>query len=472
MSTYNYTDVIDSLYSVSSNIKVKSTFHGQMAQIKKLLANDKTALISSISEYMVHSGTVDINFDATNTNLTKLFAEWKENVNANLSMDIPRGLRSFTEQYFRERWKSSFIVVKLFWETVDGYLLPTRMFLMDGASIWVDNKNIALNGNKYYLGNPKNGKGSPLNTTNNQTIIVRKPYNHWYDQYPTPYLVRKGALEHALVKEKIMERQAEVVCTPFPYQLLVKVGTQEAIKKGNGPTQEDLDKIREKFQNQKKDYDEHSYNKGLVSAVAGDISIEELIPDYKKIMDEAILKPVDKNILYAMGMIEFKGVSSNRQEAILNPKVLIEEVEDGVKDYVELLTEIVKQIQEKNKSKYTVNDKVEVQPGLIKTFLTNEDKTMIRSWFDRGAVGYKSGLENTTGLNFNTQTKERVVEKKEGLDKLCFPRLIQNLEKYDDPNNNNIDNENIPDDKKPDTPEADNYKNAINVFIMNEKSIG
>jgi len=66
-------------------------------------------------------------------------------------------------------------------------------------------------------------------------------------------------------------------------------------------------------------------------------------------------------------MIELRGFSSNREEAILNPKVLVEEVEDAVKDYVELLNEIVKQLN-KNSGKYTVNEKVEVQSGIIKHF--------------------------------------------------------------------------------------------------------
>ena len=453
-----YNQLFDLMLSPTGKIKVNDTFHGQMQQINRLLENDQTGLVSTLLEFMVHAGTVDVNFNSDNPKLSKLFDEWKENVNADLNLDIPRGLRGFTEQYFRERWKSSFIVVNLRWHKINGFWLPTRMYLMDGASIHVKNDKRLLNGNAYYLGNPDKDEAEQLKNTETQTIIVRKPYNHWYDQYPVPYLVRKGALYHSLFKIKVLERQSEIIQTAFPYQLLIKVGTQEAIKKGMGPTQEDLDAIKEKFQNQKKDFDEHVFAKGLIGAFAGDVNLEELIPDYKKALDEAILKPVDKNILYALGMIEFKGFSSNREEAILNPKVLVEEVEDGVKDYVELLTEIVKQIREKNRGKYTVNDKVEVQSGIIPAFLTDEMRTLIRSWYDRGLVGRKSALENTTGLNFETQVKERGIERKQKLDTLMYPRLTQNLEK--DPADLTPDTEDIPDDKKPGTPESKNYKNA------------
>jgi cation transport regulator ChaB len=449
--------LMDLAFTSTGAIKVDDGFHNQVKQITTLLGNDQTGLVSTILEFMVHAGTVDMNFNASNSNLNKLLESWKENVNADLNLDIPRGLRGFTEQYFRERWKSSFIVVNLKWHKVDGYWLPTRMYLMDGGSVYVKNDKRLLNGNAYYLGNPDIVDPDPLKNSENTTIIVRKPYNHWYDTYPTPYLVRKGALYHSLFKQTVLERQAEIIRTAFPYQLLIKVGTQEAIKKGIGPSQTELDSIKEQFQGKKKDFSEQVYAKGLVGAFAGDVNLEELIPDYIKALNENIQKSVDKNILYALGMIEFKGFSSNREEAMLNPKVLVEEVEDGVKDYVELMKEIMQQIRDKNSSKYTVNEKVEVQSGIIKTFLTDEMRTLIRSWYDRGLVGYQSGLENTTGLNFETQIKERELEVKNKLDTKMFPRVTQNIEN----NLNDTSVENVPDDKKPNTPESKNYKQAL-----------
>lgn len=450
-----FNQLFDLMLTPTGKINISRTFHGQMKQIDTILQNDKSALLSTIIEFMVHAASVDINFNASNNNLNKLFEGWKNNVNSDINIDIPRGLRGFTEQYFRERWKSSFIVVNIKWAKENGFWLPSRMYLMDGASIHVKNDKGLLNTNQYFLGAPN--KNEQLKNTETTSYIIRKPYNHYYDQYPTPYLVRKGALYHALFKTKVLERQAEIIQTAFPYQLLIKVGTQEAIRKGMGPTQEDLDRIKEKFQETRSDFDTQAFSKGLIGAFAGDVNLEELIPDYGKALDEKILKPVDKNILYALGMIEFKGLSSTREEAMLNPKVLVEEVEDGVKDYVDLLKEVVYQIQEKNSGKYTVNDKVEVQPSVIKAFLTDEMRTLVRSWYDRGIVGQKSALENTTGLDFETQVKERVKEPKENLHKIMYPRVVQNMEQ------NPADltpNDNVPDDKKKNTPEAENYKNA------------
>lgn len=450
-----YEKFMDLMFSPSGKIQVASDFHGQMNQISSLLSNDKTGLISSILEYMVHAGTVDINFNTENDKLEKVFNLWKTNINKELNIDIPRGLRSFTEQYFRERWKSSFIVVRIKWSKIDGFLMPTLMYVMDGQSIYAFNKKGNLNTVEYSFGKKSTKSYKELKNSEYETYIVRKPYNHWYDKYPTPYLVKKGALYHGIFKSRILSRQEDIINTALPYQFLIKVGTQEAIKRGMGPNKQDLQEILDMFKSKKKDFDEQTLAKGLAGAFPGDVNFEELIPDYAKILDEKILKSADKNILYALGMIEFKGVSSTREEAILNPKVLVEEVEDGVKDYVELLKEIVEQIKEKNKDKYKFS-KVEVQPGMIKTFLTDDMKVLIRSWYDRGLVGYKSALENTTGLHFDTQVKERKTEKRLGLDETMYSRVIQNLEK--DPADTSPESEDVPEDKK--GPEANNYKNA------------
>ncbi len=295
-----YNQLFDLMLTPTGKINISRTFHGQMKQIDTILQNDKSALLSTIIEFMVHAASVDINFNASNNNLNKLFEEWKNNVNSDINIDIPRGLRGFTEQYFRERWKSSFIVVNIRWAKKDGFWLPSRMYLMDGASIHVKNNKGLLNTNEYYLGYPNNNER--LKNTETTSYIIRKPYNHYYDQYPTPYLVRKGALYHALFKTKVLERQAEIIQTAFPYQLLIKVGTQEAIRKGMGPTQEDLDRIKEKFQDTRSDFDTQAFSKGLIGAFAGDVNFRRtLSPDYGKLLYLKILKPwcQDKNIIYA-----------------------------------------------------------------------------------------------------------------------------------------------------------------------------
>jgi len=144
-----------SLFNAQQSVTVADGFHKRMKQIKELMANDHTAMIVTILDYMNRAGNVPLTFTAPNGNLTNLIENWKNNVNRGLNIDIPRGLRAFTEQYLRERWKSSLITVKLMWENVDGYELPTIMYVMDGSSVYITNNEGSLDTNRYYLGNPR-----------------------------------------------------------------------------------------------------------------------------------------------------------------------------------------------------------------------------------------------------------------------------------------------------------------------------
>lgn len=451
-----YQKYYESLLFSSSKIAVKSSFHGQVKQVKDLLKNDMTALVTPIMEYMVDAGNVDIDFQSENTGLTNLLYDWKTNVNKNVSIDIPKGLRSFTEQYLRERLTTSLICLKIRWGNVDGYIVPTRMWLVDGGSIYADNKNGSLTSTQYYFGNKKD-----IEIVNSETesVLIRKPYNQWYDTYPTPYLVKTGTMYHACFKQQFLLRQGEVINTAFPYQLFIKVGTDEAIRRGQVPTAPQLQQLLDQFKNLKNDYDAQAFSKGLAGAFPHDVKFEELIPDYKKVLDEALTKTIDKNLLSSLGMIELKGFSSTREEAILNPKVLVENVNDIVNDYVELMTEVVDLIKEKNKGKYKTNSNVVVNPGVIKAFVTDKMASDIKSWYDRGLVAMEDGLQSTTPLKFTTQVIKRKVENQKGLDVLAYPRVVQNQENQVK-DTSAPDPENVPDDKKKNTPEAQNYKNA------------
>lgn len=458
VSTY-YQKLMDLAFGYRDKITVPTNFHSQVRVIDSLLNNDKTGVISTILEYMVHSANTEINLNSDNKKLESVLKKWKdEALNADVSSDIPRGLRSFSEQLFRERWKSSFLVIRIQWGKLDGFDVPIKMWLMDGGSVYAQKDGTAINETIYYFGKPTSKKSKELKNSNTSTVIIRKPYNQWYDKYPTPYLIRKGALYHALFKAKVLDRQAEIVETAFPYSFFLKMGSAEAMRKGIMPTKEEMEAMQEKFQNTKAESDTHEYSKGKIGAFPHDVNFEELIPDYKKALDDTILKSTDKNLLSALGLIELKGFSSNREEAILNPKVLVEEVEDAVKDYVEILNEIMYLVKERNKSKYSVNTKIRVKAEAISTFITDDMRTLIRSLYDRGLISKKSTIKNVTPLDFETQIHEREYESNEDIDEILYPQLVQNLENTL-PNVPKDMNEEVPEDKN--GPEADNYKNAM-----------
>jgi len=453
-----YKKIMDLAFSGSQKIKVSGSYHGQMGQIKSLLKNDKTALISTILEFMVHSATVNYDFDAQNKNLNTALESWTKNLNKDVNIDIPKGLRNFTEQYMRERLTSSMNVVRIKWAEIDGYWLPSRMWLMDGASIYIKNTKGNLNTNKYYLGKP--GKNNIIETSENETVLIRKPYNQWYDAYPTPYLVKKGALYHAIFKLQTLERISEVVNTAFPYQFFIKMGTEQAINQGKAPSEEMLRAQLKAFQDKTSDLSTHQFAKGLAGAFPADVNFEELIPSYDKVLNDKILAPIDRNIMSALGMIELKGFAQNREEMILNPKVLVEEVVECVNDYTDFLDSIMDLIKEKNKAKYTSNGTIDVSSGAIESFVTDDMRNLIRSLYDRGLVSMQDALEDTTSLNFKTQVKKRKQENKLELTELMYPRKTQNMDVEEQPEQINDKKEDTTEDKKKDSPEAKNYKDA------------
>lgn len=463
-----YQTLIDLLYAPAQKIKVETEFHNQVSQVKKILADDRTSFISSILEFMIHAGNVPINVKTKNSNLDAIYGDWQRNVNANLNLDIPRGMRSLTEQYWRERLTSSLLCLRIRWAKVDDYWMPVTMYFADGGSIWAENKSNKLNTTSYFLGRPNEKRTNILQTSQTETILIRKPYSQWTSLYPTPYLNRKGATYHALFKFAILDKFAEFVNTVNPYQQFVRMGCEAALAKaGMMPTDEDLRKMEELYQKKTKEAKEHPYAKGFVGATPFDVKLEDIVPPYEKVLDEKHLKMTDKNILASLGMIEFKGFSSNREEAMLNPKVLIEEIVDGVLDWVELLTEVTILTQEKNGQarKYSNLD-VRLSPGMIKAFITDDMRALIRSWYDRGLISKKSAVEGTTMLDFEIEVTERDRERKEKLNERCYPPTILNTEK--DPNDSSqpID-DNTPPTKKKNTPESKNYKGNEKIICPN-----
>lgn len=438
--------------SGATKIKVKSDFHGQMQQINKILSNDQTAFISTILEFMIAACNVNLTFNTDNDNYTKVFKKWQKELNTNLNIDIPRGLHSFSEQYYRERFSSSFIVLKGRWGQIDGVWMPTKMWLMDGASIYVVDPKKGFNNYRYYFGKPKADNSNEITDTEDEFVLIRKPYNKWTDTTPTPYLVKMGTLYHALFKQMVLVRQADIVGTAFPIGFLIKMGCEEAMRQKLMPSDTDLKATKEEFQKLRTDFNTHPHNRGFLGAVPFDFNFENIIPPYEKALDEKILKSSDKNLLSSLGLIEFKGFSSNREEAILNPRVLVERCEDAVLDYIELLDDVVALIKEKNNTEHrkTSSLNVRISAGIIKAFIDDKMRALIRNWYDRGLVAKPEALENTTPLNFETQVNLRDKEKKEKLDERMMPPAIQNL--------GQDTKEDVPDDKK--KPNSQDYKNA------------
>lgn len=434
------------LFSVRNSVEVRSDFKGQVDQVKSLLRNDKTGLVSTILEFMIHSASVDMRYETGNPTFDNVLKDWQLNINKNFSIDIPRGMKSFTAQYFRERWTSSLIAVKVRWGNFNGFMMPTKIWVLNGAQVKTEEeKNGVLGGLRYKLGND-----TVLQNTPNESILIRKPFNSWYEKQVTPYLVKSGALFNGLVKSELLSKQADVIQEIIPYILSIKAGNDAMFNDGVTPSAEDLTKIEDSITNSKEKKLKQAGHGTRIAKMDYSVDLEHLLPDMTKFLNDTIIKPIDRNLLSSLGLVELEGFSGSRQEAILNPKVLVEEVKDGVSDYVLLQEEITQMIVDRNKDNHPkfLSNKISVVPASIKAFITNDMRILARSAYDRGLIDKKSFDEDYLGLDFETVVTRRDIERRRNLEERMFPYVILNQDDGDQP-----DTTGNPEDVKEQTPE-------------------
>lgn len=461
--------VIQALRQIRHSISVPACFDAQMELLNcTIFSNDKTGIVGTVLDFMAHSANVPLSIETENDTLDANLTKWQKfYLNKDINIDIPRGLRELSSQYFIERWKSSFVALNVQWDTIDfgvsgKWVMPVRMWLADGASIVIDGSESSLTSRRYYL---DKAKTKPLTTTKDKTVIIRKPFNSWYCVYPTPFLVKRGVLFNALLKNAIVDKQADIIQQIIPYLLLLKSGSDKLAELNMLSSESEMKDLKDSIVKAVNEHDTTGELGKLLAPLSYDVNVEHLIPDLTKIFNANILEASDKNILAGLGMIEVEGFSKNRQETILNPKMLVEEVKDAVADWASILEEVMFQMLEKNKANFprlAAND-IRVVPGLIKSFMTQDMKDMIRSLYDRGLISKQSFIEDIAEFDFEVQVERRTKETNRKLDETLYPPVVQNYEQYTQPTDNtNLENQ----DKKPGSPESKNFKNAEQEFVM------
>ncbi len=456
-------DLWQQLKRLRTNIKVATNFPDQVKQIDTLYSNDKTGLVSTIVDFMIHSATVDFKIETKNETLNEALQNWQKTVlNRNVNIDFPGGLRALSVENFRERWRSSLLALKVIWgeekfANQGTLIVPKKMWFLDGASISSESSG-ALNTRKYFITIDKDRK--QLTNSKSESIFIRKPYTSWHKNKVTPFLVQRGTVFNTLVKNSIVQKQSDVIEAIIPILLKIQAGNDQLALEGMSPSKEQFKELKDQITDALERFKETGSMGDLIASLRHDVKLEYLIPDISKIFDEKIVKSTDRNLLSSLGMIELKGFSSTREEAILNPKVLVEEVVDAVQDWANLLQDVMIEMMERNKVKHPnlSNNEIQVIPGIIKAFLTEEMKAMLRSMFDRGVVSHQDATENIAGLNFEVQVDRNTREDERDITEIMKPPVIQNIEKDLDPE---IDDTNLEDqDKKPGSPEDENYNNA------------
>ena len=106
------------------------------------------------------------------------------------------------------------------------------MALVNGASLYVKRNitgNFKLGSDKYFLDQHFKNE---LQTTEKEAVVIQKPFNRWFDKYPTPYLISTGVYKNFLVFDTLAHKSDEVVAKIVPYLFEIIKNTENMMVQG------------------------------------------------------------------------------------------------------------------------------------------------------------------------------------------------------------------------------------------------
>jgi cation transport regulator ChaB len=422
----------------SGDISVPAEYHERCAKIQEMLDSDVSGTINTVLDYAINSASeAKYRVECSSETLQKLLNLWLEKINIDIK-GVPTGLESLSKEYFKERWEgSSFCILKVAdWEKISvgntTIEVPTTMYFVNGSSIYVarpKDKNYTLGTDKFYLDEkesiPVAGKG--------EDIIVQKPFNRWFEQYATPYLIRRGVYKNWLGIKTLQDKSDEVITKVLPYLFLITKGTKEMFDAGVDYNDTELNTLTEHFKSEVEKY-KNQKGKTPTNAIPFDTKYEHLIPDMSKVLKEELYRQGYRTILAGLGFVDMLEISPSRQETRLNPKAFVSEINDGVGGFKAMLLEAISLIEQKNKGShgkiFSDKGKLIIVSSPLRINVENL-LSDIRSGFDRGGISTQSYVE-TLGFDYITEKERRKKELENGDEDLMYPHLIQNQEAVPD----------------------------------------
>jgi len=422
---------------MSNKIVVPSDYHSQIRCVKGMLKDDVSGFIDSLTDFAVNSASVNYYIESGNENLDEILNNWLQNINLSQLGRIPIGINALSEEYFKERWKySAFPIFKILkWEKNDILNVPSEIFLLDGGVIKAQ-KNTGkistddcFNDYRYYLNN--NSK-TELKGNN---VLFAKTNGRWNNAYPTPFLIKRGIYRNYSILKSLKENQSKVLDQIIPYMLLVKKGTESlATNDIKNYSAEELKAVIDQFQTLYNKVTEQKHGelngKVPVRATQFDEEIETLIPNLMNLFDPKLFSTLEKNILSGLGFIEvLDSATTSRREAVVNPKIFIEEVKKGVTDFKFILRQLLYVVAEHNPSnrKY-MNEDIKVKHTPITAFITEDFKDKLRQMYDRGVLSIETYAELVGEVDFEQELNRRQREAKKGYEEDFYPHLLVNQE--------------------------------------------
>jgi hypothetical protein len=466
-------------YYATEEIRTPVGFHQQVAKVKHVLISDTSGIVNSMLDFAINAATVDYIVETENQELNTIVDYWLNNINIGILGRVPIGIKALSKEYYRERWKnSSLIVLRSTWEDVDisgtQFYLPTKMWFVDGANVEVKNedKDMRIIGTEEYSLKITEKLTKKLPIGKDEKIFVQKPFNSWTDLYPVPFLIQRGLWKNLMLYDLINTKGEKVVGRALEYLMLMKKGSEQLAMKGDPDYVYGTDELKAIKDNFKTMLFNAKTEAGTPTYVTNfDTSLDHIIPEYSKVLNAGLYENVEKRLLAGLGLIDIvEGTSSTRRESLLNPKPFITETENGIKDFIALLSDIIVTIKKENinKHKKYMNEKIELHYHPIKQFVTDTIRDHFRSCYDRGILSKQTYAEIVGQVDFDIEIARRNAEKKNKTDEICYPPIIQNKEEqiYKDETftkeptpkipDNKLKKDDIPPDKT--GPEKINYK--------------
>ena len=450
------------LSTLLGKVEIPGKFQDQAKAIDAMLKDDQSGIVDSLTDFAIQSANVDFSIESDNPELSKILKTWLEEVNSVYRGKIPSGINSLAKEYFTERWKgASFPVLKISkWDEVNGILLPTKMYFVDGGSIYAfdkdkDDETLGLLSYDYYLGDTEEEKRKLDKNT-----IFSRPYGRWFDKYPTPYLIKRGIYHNYLLLQSLKKHQSKILDQIIPYLMLIKKGGAFSNGQIQTYSDEQLKTVIKQFKDLMDDIKASNFGDGNtnspIRATNFDEEFAQLIPDIKSMFDSKLFETIEKSMLSGLGFIDVAdSVSSSRRESILNPKAFVTEINSGVKDFKQIMKELLLLIKEKNSghNKY-MNSTFFVTASPVRAFMTDKFKSHIRQLYAYGKVSAQTAVELVAEVDFTTEVYRRENERKNKIEEKMYPQITRNDEgkgidipgettQEEDKNDNEI-----PDDKK------------------------
>ena len=409
------------LYYMNKNVTLTppSSFEGQVNACQGILNHDVTGLISTIVDFAVDAvSEVKFKIETDNDKLTDILNRWLGSINVDLKKYVATGFNSIVKDYVRESFTSGLILAKYEIDEFDTLKLPMKLWVADSAKIKAKEDINDLDFDYTLDGEKIKGE-----------YFLRKDCK-MTQSLPTPFLIKRGVWANYQLKKTIKENSNDILKELVWYLFIFKQGDPAKLKH----KQPDYEAIAGKLKETIKEAKESTAERKTPSYVGDlDTQAEHILPDLQRIFTTAIYEEIDRDILSGMGLIDIiQGISSSRRESMLNPKPLIQKITSIVIDIEKLLLDLLREVVMENKEihpKYFSDlKKIRIIRTPLKAFYTQEFKDMIRSFYDRGVLSYKTTLESID-FDLETELKRKEKELSDGNFVIFYPPVIRNMEK-------------------------------------------